>query len=355
MILDDPQTYKNLDPSRMGDRIGDLADQCRWAWQEASSLDLPKTYRRVERVVVAGMGGSAIGGDLMADLASLEKAPPITSCRDYSLPTWVDPQTLVIVSSYSGETEEALSTFHEALDVGAGVVAMTQGGRLKELARAAGAPVLDVGNGRMPRAALGYGLIGLVGLLSNLGLLKDKSQEVEEAAKTLEECLALWDRPIPGEKNGAKQLTCELHGHLVVIYGAGVLTTVARRWKTQFNENAKTWAYFETLPELNHNAVEGYPFPSGIRDRAFVVLLSSSYSHPRIKLRYSVTQDVLAEVGIKHRLIESRGESPLSQMLSTILLGDYASYYLALLNGVDPSPTKVLDSLKKRLQFATDL
>ncbi len=350
MTLDNPQTYRRLDPSGMEGRIANLPRQCRRAWQQASSLETPQSYRQVERIVVAGMGGSAIAGDLVADLASLEKAPPITSCRDYTLPSWVDSQTLVVVSSYSGETEEALSAFKEAVKAEAKIVATTQGGRLKELAETEGFPVLGMENSGEPRSALGYGLIGLLGLLSNLGLVEDKSKDVEEAAKTLEESLTIWGRATPTEKNEAKQLALELHGRLVVVYGAGLLASVARRWKTQFNENAKSWAFFEILPELDHNAVEGYAFPELIGNNAFVVLLISSYSHPRTELRYRFTQEALDKASVKQRVIKSLGENPLSQILSTILLGDFASYYLALLNGVDPSSTEVISYLKKRLQ-----
>ena len=348
-VLDSPQLYKRMDPSGFESRIVDLPAHCRQAWADATALQLPKSFRSAEKVLVVGMGGSAIGGDLVSDIAVLEKAPPVLACRDYSIPQWVDERTLVVVSSYSGETEETLASFQKALGTGAMLVAITSGGTLDKKAAANKMPVLRVVGNREPRTTLGYGFVGLLGLLCNLGLLKDKRQDLDVAVKALKKQSARLGSSVATESNQAKTLALELKGKAAVVYGAGILTGVARRWKTQINENAKTWAFYEVVPELNHNSVEGYSFPSATDNKVCVIMLQSSFNSDRVKLRQKLILDELAEAGIANRAIEAKGDNVLAQMLSTILLGDYASYYLAMLNGVDPSQTPRLNSIKKKL------
>ncbi|MBI4298388.1 MAG: bifunctional phosphoglucose/phosphomannose isomerase [Chloroflexi bacterium] len=349
MVLDDSQIYQRLDPSDMHQRIADLPIQCCHAWEMGLRLPLPEEYSQVNRIVTVGMGGSAIGGDLIAGLASLEEAPSITPVRDYLLPNWVGPQTLVVVSSYSGDTEETLSAFMEALDRGAKIVAITRGGQLQLHAERGKIPLLKIDFHGEPRAAVGYSFLAPLGILSKLRFMKDKSMDLGEAVQVVKEKAAVWSKDNATRHNLAKQIAQELQGRMVVVYGASIMSGVARRWKTQFNENSKSWAFAEELPELNHNSVVGYPLPEAVKERAFVLLLQSSYSHPRTNLRYRVTQEILTRVGVRHQTIEAHGNSALAQMLSTILLGDFISYYLSILNGVDPSPVEVIGYLKERL------
>lgn len=346
--LDDPQTYLDLDPGGMLSHLYRLPQQCRLAWRQATGLKLPPTYRRVNRVVVAGMGGSAIGGDLAAGLAALEGLN-IRVHRDYGLPLGMDARTLLILSSYSGETEETLSAYEAALSTPTKKLAVTSRGRLKALAADLGIPVLPMDYAAPPRAALGYGFIGLVGILHNLGLVKDKSADMEEMLATLDAQTLSLGEGVPLASNPAKRLANQFFGRLAVIYGGGFLEGVARRWKTQLNENAKAWAISEAFPELNHNAVVGYQFPEELGTHVFIALLHSPLLHPRIQLRYQATSEILAQRKVAHQILEGEGQSPLSQMMSLILLGDYVSYYLALLYGVDPSPVAVIDHLKRQL------
>ena len=348
-ILDDPQTYTELDPSGLGGRIAELPNQCRQAWEAAQSFALPKEYAQVDRVVLLGMGGSAIGGDLLAGLAALETAPPITVVRDYLLPPYVDSRTLVIASSYSGNTEETLLTFERALEQGARVVAITYGGQLARRCRDSDTPAFHVDYQGEPRSALGYSFIAPLALLCNLGLLSPQARALNEALGLLEHEGVLYGMATPVEENPAKTLAQKLHGRLIVVYGTGILTAVARRWTTQFNENAKAWAFYDSLPELNHNTVVGYQHPRVVTEGTFIVLLQPSILHPRTGLRYQITAQILEEAGIPHHIIAAEGHSPLAQVLSTLSLGDYTSYYLAFLNGVDPSPVPIIDRLKQRL------
>ena len=347
-ILDDPVSYKRLDPTSFRDRIAGLPDQCRRAWDQGLQLSLPRSYASVDKVVIAGMGGSAIGGALLADLLAAEDAPPVFVCRDYSLPRYVDARTLVIVSSYSGNTEEALSAFHQARMRKCKVLCVTTGGKLGYDAANEGWPVFTVDHEGEPRTALGYSLLAPLAALQGLKLVRDRQDEVEDAVAVLRSRIDELGEGVPSQRNAAKTLAHMVHGKIAVIYGAGLLKGAAYRWKAQINENAKGWAFADEIPEANHSSVVGYamPDPAG---RMAVVMLASQFLHPRTLRRYHVTGELLAQVGVRHHLIEGRGTFPLAHLLSCVLMGDYTSYYLGLLNGVDPSPTVAIDVLKARL------
>ncbi len=347
--LDDPQVYTRFDPANMMGRIGELPQQCREAWTGATDFPLPSDYSSVDKVIILGMGGSAIGGDLVSSLMLEQGGLPVLVHRDYDLPPSVDSRTLIIASSYSGNTEETLSSFAQALKTTAKKLAITTGGRLKALAEESGVPLFSFHYVAEPRAAFGYSFFFILGLFQKLGFLAIKSEDIEDAIKLLQELSPKLDGSVPLNANPTKQLATRLRGRLALIYGAGILSKVALRWKTQFNENSKTWAFAECFPELDHNAVVGYRFPSWLANRAFVVLLHSPSLHPRTQIRYQVTADILTDAGVEHEIIEAQGESPLGQIMSAVLFGDYVSYYLAILNQVDPSPVAIIDYLKERL------
>jgi glucose/mannose-6-phosphate isomerase len=296
------------------------------------------------------MGGSAIGGDLVRSLVLAESKIPIIVHRDYGLPAFVDDKTLLIASSYSGNTEETLSGFEPALKTKAKKLAMTTGGKLQELAEANNIPVFKIEYKAQPRAALGFSFIPTLGVLQKLGFLRDKSADVAETVQVLEKLLAKLDEKSPLTGNPAKQLAQRLCGCLPVIYGAGITAEAAHRWKTQLNENSKAWAFYEVFPELNHNATVGYPFPPEIAQKIRVILLRSPLFNERIKLRYDVTCELLKQAGVAYEFVDGEGKSALSQMVSLVSFGDYVSYYLAILYKVDPSPVEVISYLKERLE-----
>ena len=351
--LNEPSLYSKIDSTGLRHRLRAFPSQCREAWKEAFAFDLPREYSKVERVVVAGMGGSAIGGDLLSDLASLEDSPPVIVSRDYRIPHYVDKDTLVLACSYSGETEETLSAFDQALSQGGKVIAVTGGGSLADRARAHGVPLFTVRYEGEPRSALGYSFIVPTVLLMKLGLISDKARDFEEASGVLERVAPRMAEESPLGENPAKEMAAALFNRLIVIYGAGIFGAVARRWKTQFNENSKVWAVFDLLPEAHHNSVVGYSLPAVVKAQVFAILLRPGLLHTRTLLRYVISQDLLEREAISHRTLEGSGESALSQMLSTILTGDYVSYYLALLQDVDPSPVPIIDYIKGQLATST--
>ncbi len=347
--LDKPRTYEVLDPSGMFRHLRQMPEQCEQAWQSALRFELPREYDRVNKAAILGMGGSAIGGDLLCSVALMENRAPVWVHRAYGLAPFLDENTLLVASSYSGNTEETVSSFAESLATPAKKLVITSGGRLQALAQQEGIPIFPITYQGPPRAAFPHSFVPLLAIFQRLGLIEDKSADLAEATQALSRLSGEFVDTVPVAANPAKQLATALSGRACVIYGAGFLSAVARRWKTQFNENSKAWAFHEALPELNHNAVVGYQFPSQFKQAVLVVLLHSSLLHPRISDRYQLTSEVLEKAGVSHRLVEAEGKSALAHMLSLILLGDYVSSYLALLNGVDPTPVDSIDYLKKRL------
>ncbi len=347
--LDNLLDYQQLDTSGMLTHLHEFPEQCQRAWEKVLKLDLPREYTQIDKVVILGMGGSAIGGEILRCLTLAESKVPVWVHRDYGLPLFVDEGTLVIASSYSGNTEETLSAFTESLKTPAKKLVLTTGGKLKHLAERAGVPVSVIDYQAPPRAAFPHSFVSLLGIFQKLGLLGDKSVDLQKTLQILSEVARDFVETTPFVSNLAKQLATKVWGHVAIIYGAEILSGVAQRWKTQLNENSKTWAFFEVFPELNHNAVAGYEFPSQVKERMLVLLLHSSLLHPRSLLRYEATAKLVAKAGIAYEFVEAIGENSLAQVMSLVLLGDYLSFYLAILNRVDPTPIDSIDFVKRYL------
>lgn len=338
------------DPEGMLARIKELPTQVRDAWSIARGAQIPPAYADVRSIVVSGMGGSAIGGDLAAAIVADELRVPMSVHRDYGLPAYVGRDSLVITSSYSGNTEETLSAFEEARKRGARILTITTGGHLKDLATSAGVPVVSFSYNARPRATLGYSLTLVLGVLSKIGLVRDVSADVEEA---LADVAKLQERVHEGARtNDAKKLAAALAGKVVFVYGAGVMGVMARRVKGQWNENAKNWSAFDVLPELDHNAVVGFPHPSIAKQALAVLILRSSHDLGRHRVRWEVTKELLDQAGIEHHTLEIAGRTSLSEVLQMTYVTDHVSFYVALLNGADPSPNRSIDFLKDRLARA---
>ncbi len=348
--LDAPRTYEHLDPAGLYGRIAALPSQIDEAWRAARRLELPAAFRASDRVVVLGMGGSGIGGSLLRALAlDLGAKTPVDVVRGYELPAFVDERSLVIASSNSGNTEEVVSTFGAARDAGAKCVAITTGGRLLAAARECGAPALTFAWDGEPRAALGWSFASLLAICGRLGLMPDVEADVAPALVAMRTLVAQTGRDVPEAANPAKQLARRLAGKLPVFVAAQALTPVAYRWRTQVNENAKSWAIADELPEMNHNAPLGYGAPANIASAMHVVLLRHASIHARTSRRVDLTLEQLRAADVASEVIEAPGSSVLAEMLWAIQLGDFVSYYLGLLYGVDPSEMRALEWMKARL------
>jgi glucose/mannose-6-phosphate isomerase len=298
-------------------------------------------------LVVCGMGGSAIGGDLALAALGDRATRPVWTRRGYGLWPWTPPDTLVLCASYSGDTEETLAGFEAAGAAGTGRVVMTTGGPLAGAARAEGVPVIGVPGGMVPRAAVLYMVVGALECAASCGAAPEIRSEIENATALVERLVEAWG-PDSDADSQAKALARSLQGTLPVIHGAGPTNAVARRWATQLNENAKVAAFYSELPEADHNQVCGWE-----RGRAAAplsaVFLEDPDHHPRVRQRVDLTIEEIERTGAPAVRIGSRGESRLERILSLVLLGDLVSVYLAVLDGLDPTPTLALDRVKERL------
>ena len=345
--LDSLSVYRKYDPSGMLSHLKRFPEQCHSAWNKVMNYGLPSDYAQVNKVVILGMGGSAIGGEVMSNLLTIESTVPVWIQRDFDLPRFVDERTLVIAVSYSGNTEETLSAFHQLVQTPAKKLVLTGGGKLGELAQKENVFFSIIDYPAPPRATFPYMFASLVGIFNKLGLLSEKSADMQQSISFLSQMVDELDITVPSESNRAKKLAEKLHENIVITYGAGVLTGVARRWKTQFNENSKNWAFFEIFPELIHNAIVGYSFPPQVKKRLFTILLRVPLLNPRIKVQYGAVIKILEDNELPYEVIDGTGENTFTQVLSLILFGDFTSYYLAILNRVDPTPVPVIDFIKQ--------
>jgi glucose/mannose-6-phosphate isomerase len=298
-------------------------------------------------VVVAGMGGSAIGGALARAALGDQASRPIFVTRAYGLPTWTTPDTMVLCASYSGNTEETLACYESAGALGARRAVVTTGGRLAEMARADGVPVIPVVGGLQPRAAVAYMTVAALEVAALSGAGPRLTSEIDVAASHTDELVAEWGPDAP-EDSLAKEVARSLFGTTPVIAGAGLTAPIAYRWKTQINENAKQPCFSNELPELDHNEIVGW---EGAQDvgRFSAVFLDDSDAHPRVKERMDITERLIAGNAHTSLRLETRGQTAIERVVSLVLLGDLVSIYLAVLRGVDPGPVKVIDELKAAL------
>lgn len=349
-ILDDVAAMGRADPGGMLGLVAEFPDQVEAAWQISRDLELP--WEAPRAVAILGMGGSAIGGDLVRGIWADRLSVPVEVIRGYELPAWVGPDTLVIASSKSGDTEETVSALTAALERRCPVVVVTTGGALKLVAERAGLPLATFPATGTPRSSVGYSMALLAGILERAGVLDLDVAEISAAVSAARAMAARCEPPVPTSENPAKQLAWSLVDRMTVVEAGSFLAPVARRWKAQLNENSKSAAAFEELPEATHNTVVGYEQPESLRDHVFVVLLTSDLDHPRNTLRGQLTGDVLDTAQILHQAVEATGESRLAHALSLIVMGDYVSVYLAFTYAVDPTPVAVIDHIKEQLSRA---
>jgi glucose/mannose-6-phosphate isomerase len=298
-------------------------------------------------LVVCGMGGSAIGGDLAAAALGDRATRPIRVVRDYALEPWAGEDALVLCASYSGDTVETLACFEAAAAVGAPRVVLTTGGQLAELARDEGVPVIGVPAGMQPRAAVLYMTLGALECAAACGGAPFLHTEIDAAGALLTDLVAEWGPGGP-EDSEAKTIARRLQRTIPIVTGAGPTVAPARRWATQLNENAKAAAVFSELPEADHNEICAWQRGREVAPLS-AVFLEDSDQHPRVRQRIELTARAAEEAGAPALRVQARGESPLERVLSLVLLGDLVSVYLAALDGVDPTPVEAIDRLKSAL------
>ncbi len=320
-----------IDNSNMLKAIEDFPQQCRTALDLAKGMTVSG---KVDKVVVAGMGGSAVGGDLLKTYVHDSKIP-VFVVRDYKVPNFVDEKTLVFAVSYSGNTEETLSAFEDATRKNAKIIAVTSGGQLGVMAK----KVIKIPAGLQPRAALGYLFFPVLGVLNNSGMIDVKGDEIKEMLDTLSKT--------EDYKSTGERLAKKIQNKTALVYSSEVFGAVAYRWKTQLNENSKSAAFHHVFPEMNHNEIVS--FQSMNKKDFAAIFIRDNFDNERIKKRMDITKEIIS-TKVDAEEIFTRGDGMLSRIFSGIYYGDFVSYYLAILNNIDPTPVNVIENLKKRLK-----
>ena len=358
--LDDSRFLKSVDKSGMLELCLKTNEFCNEAIALARRFRLPEraqvsksrqiVYRKPGNVVIVGMGGSAIGGDMLHDWLLSRITVPVEVCRDYYLPAYADEKTLVFIVSYSGETEETLSAILDALKRKCMVIAIASGGTLISFAQKLHLPYITVRSGLQPRVAVPYLFFPLVVAMEKIGLVSNIEKELEETPKVLEALAEENSSTVPLKENFAKKLAWELHSTIPVVYGFRQYRAVAMRFKSELNENSKIPAKWESFPELNHNDIVGWEAASKLTKKFTVLLIRDEDEPPEIRNRIETTKKLSLPKAKKVLEIKARGKSTLAKMFSALFLGDMTSVYLAILLGVDPAPVKIITAMKKEMQ-----
>ncbi len=341
---------KKYDPQGMYDKIYQFPQQFNEGWEIGKKADLPDVdINNIKNIVVCGLGGSAIGGDLVRSFLTYRISVPFYVCRHYLIPKFVDQYTLCIISSYSGNTEETLAAYDEAKKRGALILAITSNGKLKKMASADGFKVVTIPPGFPPRAALGYSFVPMLTALSRMGFFEDINPDIEAAIPFLETNLG---RLLIDSANNPAMLAAEkMYGKIPLIYsGQDYIDAVAVRFKGQICENAKQLAFFNFFPEFNHNELVGWGLMESMKDKLYAVILKDYDDHERVSIRMQIVARIIREKGVEVLEYESSGPNLLARIFSLIQFADFTSLYLALLNKIDPTPVKVIDYLKGELE-----
>jgi glucose/mannose-6-phosphate isomerase len=348
-ILKHPDQWASIDSRSMHSLLEAFPEQLEAAAKAGREISVEKTGD-IRLLIVTGLGGSAIGGDLVRSIAGPQLRIPLVVNRDYDLPGFVDARTMVFACSYSGNTEETLSAYRQACRAKSAIVCITSGGRLGEMAKSDGYPVIPLPAGLPPRAALGHSLLSLLSAMQALHFIPDMGEPVGEAIGLIKRLRENYGSANPEPSNPAMALAGSLHGKIVAVYASSqIMDGAAFRWRSQIAENSKNLAFHHVLPEMNHNELVGWWYPEEVLKKVGVVFLRDKGDHAQIQRRFDLTRELIADkAGALHE-VWSEGNSLPARVLSVVYLGDFVSLYLAYLNNVDPTPVKVIDYLKQKL------
>jgi glucose/mannose-6-phosphate isomerase len=339
----------NIDNSNMCGMLLDFAIQVQKAVDIGSKVNIKIKKEGIKNIVITGLGGSAIGGDLLKSYLTNELKIPFIVNRHYFLPEFVDENSLVIVSSYSGNTEETIAAHKDAVMRKAKIICVSSNGKTEQLAKKHGHTFIKIPSGLPPRVALGYSFFPILMCLTKMKFIKNRPLDIKETISLLNEKGKSYSS-LKNKKNTSFLLAQSLYNKLPIIYSsADRFDSVNVRWRGQLSENSKVLAYGHTLPEMNHNELVGWKVLKKNMSGMVVIFLQDKEDHKRVQLRMKIMDGIVKEYASEVIHVFSEGKSLLTRMFSLIYLGDWTSYYLALLNGVDPTPVKVIDYLKNEL------
>lgn len=352
-ILNSREELAKIDKSNMLGSIEALAKQVEHAWTDTQNITFPKKSK-IENVVVAGMGGSGLGADVIKNLFKSELKIPFDFIHSYDLPNYVNQNTLVILSSYSGTTEETLAGAKDAINRDAQVAVISAGGKLSELAATHGWPIYRIdpihNPCNQPRMAIGYSVFGTIDLCHQAGIISLSDEKVRAVQVTIKQQLAKCSVEVKADKNPAKMLAYAMLDRRGILVGAEFLEGAVHVGANQINENAKAFADYKVIPEINHHLMEGLKYPKTNSHTHVMFFVNSKLYHPKNQKRMTITQELVDENGIETIAVEMTAKTKIEQVFETITLFAFAGYYLSMLEGIDPSPIPFVDSFKAKLK-----
>lgn len=353
MNLDNLEEINNLDKSNVAESIVKLPDQIKQAWRESAHIKLPESYKRTKSICIVGMGGSGLGPEVVYHLYKDDLKIPLVLVHDYDLPGFVNEDTLVLLSSYSGTTEEVLGAAKQAISRKCKVAAITEGNQLGQFLDENGFPYYKINTihnpSKQPRYGIGYLVIGILGTLRGLDLIQIEETEGEKMIRDLRELNSKFLPSVPSRANFPKEIAQKLKNNMIGIIGSQFLSGIAHIFANQLNETSKTFAFYFLLPELNHHLLEGFGHPLDIRKHLKIILLESDYYSEKIKKRAKITADVIEKQKVETFTIKFEQGTPLRQAFEALLITSWISFYLGVLNEVDLSITPWVDYFKKQL------
>lgn len=348
--LNQEEVYKKFDPSNMAKRISSIAEYSYQAWNNPSLKILDNLNPEIDNILMVGMGGSGLSCHLIKDLTSKNKTDmPIQTWNQSILPQYINKKTLIIATSYSGNTEETINLVNQSFAKNAQVIAISKGGELSQLAKNKKFPWIPIEFEGEARSAFPFNFLSALKILEKLKIFKNMNEDITQTIESLNSLAQKLIPSIPDDSNQAKKIAYELFEKIPIIYSSGILTNVGTRWRTQINENAKAWAFSDQLTELHHNSIEGYlnPLTIGTKQTSFkIILIENSIETESMKNKYKITRELLSNKKIPYITVNSYGDSSITQIMSSILIGDFASYYLGILYKTNPAICAEIDIIK---------
>lgn len=353
MDLDNLNAIKELDEKDVLSSIDTLSDQCLHAWEDGQAIEVPDSYRNVNKIVMCGMGGSGLGARVIESVYGSEIKIPLIRINDYNLPQYVDEETLVICSSYSGETEETINNCKQAIDKNAKWMAIGSGNSLIRMAEEAGVPFYKIdpkfNPSNQPRMAIGYSVIGQLVLTSKAGVIDFKKEDLERIVEVMKDVSAKNNVNVPTTGNEAKKIANLMKDRITFYVSAEHLTGAMHVVNNQANENAKHFTTDFVIPELNHHLMEGLGHPGKDYAKMFALFANSSLYSEKISKRFAITEEVCRKQGIEVYEYKAAGKDKITQSFELIQLGAYADFYLSMLYNQNPAPIPWVDYFKERL------
>lgn len=349
--IDDKRIIEKLDNSNMRKLLYEFPSQAEKVSQLMEKVIIPPEYGEVKNIVITGMGGSGVGGNLLKGLLRDRIKLPLEVNKSYTLPNWVNDETLLICVSYSGNTEETLSAYEIGKGCRSKIIVISSGGKLVKLAERDGFPLILVPeSGMPPRTALGYLFFPQVFILKKLGLVNIGDEEIAEAIQVLKDLREEIAPEVPKTNNTAKEIATSIYNTVPLVYAVSdYFDGVGMRWKTQINENSKNPVYSVCFPELDHNEIMGWEGTKELMGRNSLIILRDKEETERMVKRIDITSSLIKGKAAKVLEVYSRGKGLLSRILSLIYVGDYVSFYLGILNGVDPTTITSIANLKEEM------